>query len=1488
MASAPSSPSSGPAPSSDISTSKRLHVPTNDGGGEERKIKKARVDEPPPSFPDATFVPISSLASQPSPKESWRRQYIRGEVFQVSKWKEETQTAKIWLKDETAIVVELKGIWAKNVDLPKLNSKVAVSLEGIVLKEKEAGPGQGSVGVIFVAGVKMKWGKASVDGFQLQRTLSDVSSTTTLSGSSASLADIEAIMVARSSSEAPPPFNSTSPTTPTASDRPAYPPPQQPAAAPPTSITTLIPVKRSHPPSPEAGPSSKKLSTSVTSNDLLPSPSSSPSTTPRSRLLQAESKSSARFSSPPSGSSKMRNLVLAKVRVADPNLDGDLLVRVVDTIMHAPKDVLKKCLFDATLFAEQMEMARVVIEFEEDEEFSSKAKGVQPPVIRVDEPPLEKVELDEGGAGAGCLPEEGPKQPTSPQRVRSLPPSTDAPSSVLSPPIPPPATSTSSAIAGPSRLAPKPSPKPPSAPSAHLPSASATSTLSNCSLSISASSNSTSSTSSNGTKLNKAQRRAERKAERKKSAAGGGGGGAPGPGGSGSISNEAAGAKRSRMAIENGEFQLGLKIDKYTYLDIATLQGLPAGPAKRSTIGVVTNIQPLKISKSGQPFVAFRIDDPSGHISAKVFAKDAVDLPTEPRLQIGSVILLRDLKRQDFKETPDFVGGSYDGYSWAFVDTDIEKFVHQPLRNSTRDLESLATLGPLIESYFRKLAVWSKKKFELVKDEDEVVRFANESVAVKSKGRRTLRLEEIVDEREFFDCIGQIVKVELTDFANDVWIVDWTSNESFEDYGPPTSYDATPTEPFGQMCFKISLWKALGAEVTSSLRAGKVVRFRNVKPRVKNFWEGSMYDEEGCRIERALKTPELDALLDRRAVFISKLRADTMENPLPDLASMVKAVPRSNPAGRQSLSIEDLKPETYCNIVCQIISLRYLNSANTSILEVTDFSENRLISPSTQPPPRSNPPVTRFGRFVLQVTLWEDEGRGSIIRDLIAGDFVKIENVEVRLHEGRLQAHVNPRKAGSIIQTLTVLHEENDVLVGLLSRRHFFFNASKKDDLEAYRPPPPASLARPPPEDLAPPQTGYTRRIRDFVVGDVVDCVVQLVSLRSKDQDTKVLFITDFTSNPFITMAERTRASRDSVYPKEKFGRCVLTVWIDESLKLEPSFFDRLVEGKILCIRGMRIKSMSKVLTGVVKGGEGGAVEIVPDSDSRATSLLQLRYSYYNPSGAPLAPSRQASTSTISRVSPPQSRPKPIGIPSVSSDPIEPLRTVKSEPKEATSAQEEPVAGSSPLAKPDRLRFAREQGDTSTSSSDAMILLPRDAVSSTRTSFLDPDHPNGSSLLQISTSTRLEFQTRARIVDYHPKLLEEIVVSTCDICDRCLDPDETRCTCPRGSEEFVSQAYRLLLVLEDGTKETLAAFCNEQLLELFPDLPPASQFAESSTNPTKYLRSKLKVLAPHLIKNASNVPAPLLDLGLRRKVVRVDGCEKIFCSIFATTFRDAV
>jgi len=61
-------------------------------------------------------------------------------------------------------VLEFKGAWARTVVLPNTSSKLTVSLEGAVLEEKEGAPAV--VGAVFAGGVKMKWSKESVDGFQ--------------------------------------------------------------------------------------------------------------------------------------------------------------------------------------------------------------------------------------------------------------------------------------------------------------------------------------------------------------------------------------------------------------------------------------------------------------------------------------------------------------------------------------------------------------------------------------------------------------------------------------------------------------------------------------------------------------------------------------------------------------------------------------------------------------------------------------------------------------------------------------------------------------------------------------------------------------------------------------------------------------------------------------------------------------------------------------------------------------------------------------------------------------------------------------------------------------------------------------------------------------------------------------------------------------------------------------------------------------------------
>lgn len=42
--------------------------------------------------------------------------------------------------------------------------------------------------------------------------------------------------------------------------------------------------------------------------------------------------------------------------------------------------------------------------------------------------------------------------------------------------------------------------------------------------------------------------------------------------------------------------------------------------------------------------------------------------------------------------------------------------------------------------------------------------------------------------------------------ATDIWITDWTANDKFANYGPPLSYDKSPTEPFGYNCLKIGVF----------------------------------------------------------------------------------------------------------------------------------------------------------------------------------------------------------------------------------------------------------------------------------------------------------------------------------------------------------------------------------------------------------------------------------------------------------------------------------------------------------------------------------------------------------------------------------------------------------------------------------------------------------------------------------------------------------
>jgi len=83
-------------------------------------------------------------------------------------------------------------------------------------------------------------------------------------------------------------------------------------------------------------------------------------------------------------------------------------------------------------------------------------------------------------------------------------------------------------------------------------------------------------------------------------------------------------------------------------------------------------------------------------------------------------------------------------HAWAFFDSELKTVVVQPNRlEETRDLADIKKLDPSIKIYGRKLSRWLNS-------------LDDPSMITRLKGRPELRVEEIVNERQFFDCVCQV------------------------------------------------------------------------------------------------------------------------------------------------------------------------------------------------------------------------------------------------------------------------------------------------------------------------------------------------------------------------------------------------------------------------------------------------------------------------------------------------------------------------------------------------------------------------------------------------------------------------------------------------------------------------------------------------------------------------------------------------------------
>lgn len=108
------------------------------------------------------------------------------------------------------------------------------------------------------------------------------------------------------------------------------------------------------------------------------------------------------------------------------------------------------------------------------------------------------------------------------------------------------------------------------------------------------------------------------------------------------------------------------------------------------------------------------------------------------------------------------------------------------------------------------------------------------------------------------------------------------------------------------------------------------------------------------------------------------------------------------------------------------------------------------------------------------------------------------------------------------------------------------------------------------------------------------------------------------------------------------------------------------------------------------------------------------------------------------------------------------------------------------------------------------------------------------------------------------------------------------------SRSFVSSLFSLSSL--SSSSSFLPSVAPPQLA-LFPFLPhnPAD-FADAPSSIIEELRSKLQILVPHLFAKEKTTMAPLLELGIRRRVVRVgkgdnELVKKVFSEVVGTRWR---
>ncbi|CAL1705544.1 unnamed protein product [Somion occarium] len=466
------------------------------------------------------------------------------------------------------------------------------------------------------------------------------------------------------------------------------------------------------------------------------------------------------------------------------------------------------------------------------------------------------------------------------------------------------------------------------------------------------------------------------------------------------------------------------------YAPLASLASLPRFPSMQNVIGIILDVGDLRETRKGEYCRRVTLVDPSNLVSHDLEKGLSINCFTASRqhnlpdgISKGDILLLRDIRVQEYKGNLQYLAPSMRQWTWAVVDL-------KSLRRHQDDSSagSPSSFQPCQEEiqYCIRLNDWWNAVQEEHGPEGSNQPIHHDlsaigATSIRADSRRQNREHRLLKDASpdappqgYFDCTVEVLyKYDNTNNRlriYNLYVTDYTRNELFipqqSDWCPPGLLDRV---------LQIEMWDdaALAAE---DMQPGEFYLLRNVRMRYSQGggMAGKLVENKITKldVDELDSQPYLAELLQRKAEW-QRTAEEQGENKFPHRL------------------LEETIPDKFFRCTVQVLGISHKDDER-SYLYATDYTcRNDFASVWFDRQPGDLVPNDR----ILKVLLLDEQAKTA--KSLKPGDFVSLRHIRLRTSEYRGEVRLTGRMGGNqrLIFKLNAQGTGNEDLIALLQRK---------------------------------------------------------------------------------------------------------------------------------------------------------------------------------------------------------------------------------------------------------------------------------------------------------------------------------------------------------------------------------------------------------------------------------------------------------------------